>query len=119
MENKFMRIGRGLGSAAILMVCAAILSLLAGCSEPAQSQGGPKKYPYKVVTTVAMVGDIVKQVAGDKATVTGLIGEGVDPHSYAPTRNDVAALTSADVIFYSGLMLEGKMTDTFVKVARQ
>jgi manganese/zinc/iron transport system substrate-binding protein len=78
---------------------------------------GPKQYPYTVVTTVGMVTDIVRQVAGDKATVTGIIGEGVDPHLYKPTRNDVAALMDADVIFYSGLMLEGKMSDTFVKVA--
>jgi manganese/zinc/iron transport system substrate-binding protein len=75
-------------------------------------------YPYRVVTTVAMVTDIVKRVAGDKATVKGLIGEGVDPHLYKATRNDVVALTEADVIFYSGLMLEGKMADVLVKVSR-
>src|SRR5688500_5802061 len=64
-----------------------------------------------------MVTDTVRQVAGEKAQVTGIIGEGVDPHLYKPTRNDVAALMDADCIFYSGLMLEGKMSDTFVKVA--
>ncbi|MBI2192852.1 MAG: zinc ABC transporter substrate-binding protein [Planctomycetes bacterium] len=65
-----------------------------------------------------MVTDIVRQVAGDKARVEGIIGQGVDPHLYKPTRNDVAALLRADVVFYSGLMLEGKMTDTLIKVAR-
>ncbi|TWT44598.1 Periplasmic zinc-binding protein TroA precursor [Phycisphaerae bacterium RAS1] len=80
--------------------------------------GGPAKYPYKVVTTVGMVTDIVRQVAGDKADVSGIIGEGVDPHLYKATRNDIAALQSADVIFYSGLMLEGKMADALVRVAR-
>ena len=78
---------------------------------------GPRAIPYNAVTTVGMVTDIVKRVAGDKGSVTGIIGEGVDPHLYKPTRNDVAALMGADVIFYSGLMLEGKMSDTFVKVA--
>lgn len=77
-----------------------------------------RTYPYKIATTVAMVTDIVKQVAGDRATVNGIIGEGVDPHLYKPTRSDVATLQSADVIFYSGLMLEGKMADTLVRVAR-
>src|SRR5688572_23320158 len=62
-------------------------------SSPSPSSGGgPTKYPYTAVTTVGMVTDIVRQVAGDKATVTGLIGEGIDPHLYNPTRNDVAAL---------------------------
>jgi manganese/zinc/iron transport system substrate-binding protein len=83
-----------------------------------QGNAGPAAYPYNVVTTVGMVTDIVQQVAGDKAKVTGLIGAGIDPHLYQPTRNDVAALLEADVVFYSGLMLEGKMTDTFVKIAR-
>jgi manganese/zinc/iron transport system substrate-binding protein len=80
--------------------------------------GAPKSYPYQVTTTVGMVTDIVRQVAGDKAKVTGIMGAGVDPHLYKPTRDDVAAMMRADVIFYSGLMLEGKMADTLVKIAR-
>jgi manganese/zinc/iron transport system substrate-binding protein len=105
----------------------AILSILlfgmfAGCDRPASSGTNSstqpaRKYPYNAVTTVGMVGDIVQQVAGDKAKVSTLMGAGVDPHLYKPTRNDVASLLDADVVFYSGLMLEGKMSDTFVKVA--
>ena len=107
-------------------VLAAAAFVLTGCdrSSPgesgtpsSQSAAGPKRYPYAAVTTVGMVRDIVKQVAGDKANVTGIIGSGVDPHLYKPTRSDVAALLDADIIFYSGLLLEGKMTDTFVNVA--
>ncbi len=78
----------------------------------------PNKYPYSAATTVAMVTDIVREVAGDRATVKGIIGEGVDPHLYKPTRGDVAALMEADVVFYSGLMLEGKLADTLIRVAR-
>jgi manganese/zinc/iron transport system substrate-binding protein len=81
----------------------------------------PKKLPanYTIVTTCGMVTDIVREVAGDKAKVQGLMGEGVDPHLYKPTRDDVAKLLQADVVFYSGLMLEGRMTDTFLKVSRK
>ena len=75
--------------------------------------------PYTIVTTSGMVTDIVREVAGVKAKVQGLMGEGVDPHLYKPTRDDVAQLLQADVVFYSGLMLEGRMTDTFLKVARR
>ena len=80
-----------------------------------------KKLPanYGIVTTCGMVTDIVREVAGDKARVSGLMGEGVDPHLYKPTRDDVAKLLQADVVFYSGLMLEGRMSDTFLKVARK
>jgi manganese/zinc/iron transport system substrate-binding protein len=65
-----------------------------------------------------MVADIARQVAGPQATVEGLMGEGVDPHLYKPTRNDVAKILDADVVFYSGLLLEGRMTDTFIKAAQ-
>jgi len=85
---------------------------------PTTQAAGPRSYPYTIVATTGMVRDIVRQVAGERAKVSGLIGSGVDPHLYKPTRSDVAALLGADVIFYSGLMLEGKMSDTFVNVAR-
>jgi manganese/zinc/iron transport system substrate-binding protein len=91
--------------------------LLSGCSE-APADTGPRKYPYEVLTTVGMVNDIVRNVAGDKANVRAIMGAGVDPHLYKPTRDDVAAMTRADVVFYSGLMLEGKMADTLVRVGR-
>jgi len=74
---------------------------------------------YTIVTSCGMVTDIVREVAGKNARVVGLMGEGVDPHLYKPTRDDVARLLKADVVFYSGLMLEGRMTDTFLKVARR
>ncbi len=80
---------------------------------------GPTKYPYQVTTTVGMITDIVRQVAGEHATVQGLMREGVDPHLYKPTRTDVIKLMNADVVFYNGLMLEGKMADVLIKVSRK
>lgn len=90
-----------------------------GCSEGQAARAeGPQAYPYEIVTTVGMVADIVRQVAGDRAKVTELIGSGVDPHLYKPTRGDVIALQRGDIVFYSGLMLEGKMSDTLEKIGR-
>jgi manganese/zinc/iron transport system substrate-binding protein len=88
-----------------------------GDAKPAES-AATRSYPYQVTTTVAMVNDIVRNVAGDRATCTAIMGAGVDPHLYKPTRDDVAAMTRSDVVFYSGLMLEGKMADTLVRVGR-
>lgn len=92
--------------------------LAAGCLPAPQGHARAQRHPYTVVTTTGMVGDIVRQVAGTNATVRGLIGEGVDPHLYKPTRTDVAALLEADVVIYSGLLLEGKMTGVLEKIAR-
>lgn len=101
-----------------LVWCAlAALGLLLPNAVVAESKKLPAN--YAIVTTCGMVTDIVREVAGDKAKVGGLMGEGVDPHLYKPTRDDVAKLLGADVVFYSGLMLEGRMTDTFLKVARR
>ena len=76
------------------------------------------KTPYKIITTCTMVTDIAREVAGDKAKISGLMGPGVDPHLYKPTRDDLTKLATADVIFYSGLMLEGRMADSFAKLSR-
>ena len=86
---------------------------------PAASNGSGVKTPYTIVTTCGMVTDIVSIVAGDRANVSGLMGENVDPHMYKPTRNDQKTLLGADVVFYSGLMLEGRMSDTFIGVSRK
>ncbi len=80
---------------------------------------GPSTYPYKIVCTTGMVTDIVRNVAGDLAQVEGIIGEGVDPHLYQATRGDIGKLLKADVVFYNGLMLEGKMADALIRVARK
>ncbi|MAE60163.1 MAG: manganese transporter [Planctomycetaceae bacterium] len=66
-----------------------------------------------------MVADIVREVAGDHAQVTGLMGEGVDPHLYKPTNKDSRAVLGADMVFYNGLMLEGRMGDAMTKAGRK
>jgi manganese/zinc/iron transport system substrate-binding protein len=72
---------------------------------------------YRIVGTTGQVADIARNVAGPRAEVGQLLAGGVDPHLYKLTRSDVAILAGADVIFYNGLLLEGKMTDALVRVA--
>ena len=72
----------------------------------------------KVTTTVTMVADLARNVGGDRVEVEALMGPGVDPHLYKAAASDVTKLQQADVIFYSGLLLEGKMQDIFSKLAR-
>lgn len=94
------------------------LACLTGCGKKENPATGAAQIPYQVCATVGMISDIVRNVAGERATVEGIIGEGVDPHLYKPTTTDIKMMQSADVIFYSGLMLEGKMGDVLVRVAR-
>lgn len=58
-----------------------------------------------------MVGDVLQAVAGGRLRTETLIGEGVDPHLFRPTRADIARLLAADAIFANGHRLEGRMGD--------
>jgi manganese/zinc/iron transport system substrate-binding protein len=94
----------------VVLVACVFLGFSASASASAESR-------YTIVTTIGMIEDVAREVAGDRAEVIGLMGPGVDPHLYKPTRSDVRRLMNADVIFYNGLLLEGKMTDTLVRAA--
>ena len=89
-----------------------LAGLLPGCGPDT-----PPRQRHRIVTTVGMITDIVQQVAGEQAEIIGIIGEGVDPHLYKPTRGDGALLLGADIVFYNGLLLEGKMADKLVQLA--
>lgn len=111
-----------------LFAFALLLSLLTGCNTEENSsnrnasdpQGPPKEltYPIQAAATVGMVADLVKNVGGDYVQVTQIMGSGVDPHMHKVTRDDVQTIMNADLVFYSGLMLEGKMSDTLIKISR-
>jgi manganese/zinc/iron transport system substrate-binding protein len=64
-----------------------------------------------------MITDIAARIAGEDAEVVGLLGAGIDPHLYKPTRTDVETLLSARLILANGLHLEGKMTEVFERAA--
>ncbi|WP_299213992.1 zinc ABC transporter substrate-binding protein [uncultured Aquimarina sp.] len=72
-----------------------------------------------VVTTTTMITDLVENIGGDLITVQGLMGSGVDPHLYKASEGDVTKLVNADVIFYNGLHLEGKLVEVFEKMGSQ
>lgn len=69
-----------------------------------------------ITTTTNVITDLVENIGGDSVSVTGLMGPGVDPHLYRPSAGDVKELQNADIVFYNGLDLEGKMGDILVKI---
>ena len=96
-----------------------LLLLLApvGCSRPSTSDDAGDKR-LRVTTTTTMVADLVRSVGRDRVAVEALMGPGVDPHLYKAAASDVSKLERADVVFYSGLLLEGKMQEVFTNLAR-
>ncbi|MGJ8657179.1 MAG: metal ABC transporter solute-binding protein, Zn/Mn family [Akkermansiaceae bacterium] len=101
-----------------------ILSLLTliGCGDQKVNDVWSETEAYdaggklKVAATTSMVQDLVRVVGGDEVEVYGLMGEGIDPHSYVGRPTDMMALKSADLIFYSGLHLEEKLQENLEKL---
>lgn len=100
--------------------------LLSGCERPKEKgSDGAVARPaadlagrkIRVVATIGMITDIVSQVGGERVKVDGLMGPGVDPHLYKASEGDVTRMAGADVIFYGGLHLEGKMTEVFERMS--
>lgn len=91
-----------------------ILALLFGaCSNNNDSESDSKP---NIVATTGMIADLVRNIGKDSVQVTPLMGPGVDPHLYKATQGDLGRLQAADVIFYNGLHLEGKMGEVFEKL---
>lgn len=63
----------------------------------------------RAVASFTVLADVVSEVGGDRVEVSSLIGPNGDPHAYEPTPNDVRRVRDADVVFMSGLGLEGWM----------
>lgn len=73
----------------------------------------PKK--FTIVATTTIIADALKHIVQDKAEVISIMGPGVDPHAYKATRKDLEYISTADVVFFNGLHLEGKMADILEK----
>ena len=84
-----------------------------------RSDGADDDGVLQVACTTAMIGNVVEAVGGDRVAVETIVGEGVDPHLYQPSGKDVKTLMGADVVFYNGLMLEGKMGALLGKLAKK
>jgi manganese/zinc/iron transport system substrate-binding protein len=103
--------------------CLVTLLLFAGCSsstdQPAVGSSHSLAGKVTVLATTGMIADAARIVGGDHAEVMALMGPGVDPHLYQPTARDQGKLKTAQLIFYNGLHLEGKMVEIFESLAKQ
>ena len=78
----------------------AALFALAG-AQPASAQA------LRVVATFSIIGDLARQVGGDRIALTTLVGPDSDAHTYEPRPADLKAIGTADVILANGLDMEG------------
>lgn len=64
-----------------------------------------------IVATTTMLGDLVKEIGGNKVNVKVLMNKGVSPHSYQPKLSDTKNIVEGDLLVVNGLYLEGKMEE--------
>ncbi|HEY9087114.1 MAG TPA: metal ABC transporter substrate-binding protein [Anaerolineaceae bacterium] len=79
-----------------------VILLLAGCGVPAKTVE-----PAQALAVESFLADITRNVAGDRMTVDSLIPEGLDPHAFDPTPQDVARISQSQVLIINGAGLEG------------
>ena len=93
----------------VLMVLILLTLVLVGMLSCQPSSSSPKK---SIVVTYSILGSIVKELVGDKATVSVSVPNGLDPHEWEPSARDIEAINKADLIVENGLGLEGGMEKT-------
>ncbi len=101
----------------ITLIIFLFIFFLTACQNAPSSNESEGK--LKITCTTGMITDAVRNIAGNKAEVIGLMGPGVDPHLYKATQGDLKKLSSANMIIYNGLHLEGKMGEVLEKLGRQ
>jgi len=117
-ECAFPHVDRQLSRAILLIfnfICFFLSAAFISSAHASPFSAGDHPKP-RVVTTIGMINDIVKAIGGDTIELTGLMGPGTDPHLYKATRSDIATLSSADLVFFNGLLLEGKLTDALSRM---
>ena len=98
-----------------------LVPVLAACGEDAGGSGDGGSdvsgRTIRVVATTQQIADAARVIGGERVAVFGMMGPGVDPHLYKASAGDVNELEEADIVFYNGLNLEGRLADLMVTMA--
>jgi ABC-type Zn uptake system ZnuABC Zn-binding protein ZnuA len=89
-----------LGIISLLLFAVALTS----CGGDGGAEGTNGK--IKVITTLPLFADFVRQIGGDRVEVTSLVPTGADPHTWEASPSDIRRVTEADIAFANGLDLE-------------
>jgi ABC-type Zn uptake system ZnuABC Zn-binding protein ZnuA len=82
-----------------------LFTALAGCA-PAPAPAGTSQ-TIKIIAVETFLADIAQNVAGERAHVESLLPADLDPHAFEPTPQDVAKISTSQVLIVNGHGLEG------------
>lgn len=117
-------------AAPLLLAAVLITGFNFGCDDSSSGIAGPSTAPgagsgpgsgkkLRIAVTTTVAGDLVKRIGGDRVDVKVIMGPGVDPHTFKPAPGDIAELRRAQLVFYNGLHLEGKMVEMFESALKE
>ncbi|CAA9545372.1 MAG: Manganese ABC transporter, periplasmic-binding protein SitA [uncultured Thermomicrobiales bacterium] len=97
------------------------LPIITGCGRISQGQELPDLGDriIRVTATTGQVADLARQVGGERVSVDGLMGPGVDPHLFKASERNVEELIDSDAIFFNGLHLEGKLGELLERLSER
>lgn len=97
----------------VVLVAGVVLALvaLAGCSEGEENQDDSEA-TVRVVTSLEIFADMVRNVGGERVDVEALLPSGADPHTFELPPGKVADIAEAGLVFLNGLGLEESIDDT-------
>ena len=87
-----------------VLLAAAVALLAAGCGSDSTASGDDGR--LGVATTVAPITSIVANIGGDRTDITGIVPEGTNSHTFEPKPSVAELLSTADLVFVNGLVLE-------------
>jgi ABC-type Zn uptake system ZnuABC Zn-binding protein ZnuA len=97
----------------LLVPLLSILSIVMAACTPSPT-GSTQATPLKVVAVESFLGDITRQVAGERVIVVSLIEAGMDPHTFEPIPRDIITISESRLLIVNGGGLENwlqKMID--------
>ena len=90
----------------LLLAAAALAAACGGQGGQTSQKTGPR-----VVTSIELFADMIRQVAGQRAQVTALVPASADPHTYEPVPSKLVAVSEADLVLINGVGLEETLMD--------
>jgi zinc/manganese transport system substrate-binding protein len=90
----------------VVSLSAAAAAVAAAGLVPERGQNKTQDRP-RAVATFSILGDLVRNVGGERVEVATLVGPNGDVHVYAPTPGEVKTVAAANIVFVNGLGLEG------------
>jgi ABC-type Zn uptake system ZnuABC Zn-binding protein ZnuA len=94
-----------MGRATLIGVVALVL-VAASCGDDGRGAQPGDGERVTIATTVAPITSIVANIVGDRADVVGIVPEGTNSHTFEPKPSVAELLSTADVVYMNGLVLE-------------